>query len=372
MLILTFTVTGVGSLSTFAYNSKLVTKGLYISTAQCPDGYMLYTIKNIARFIMTLELGEFPVNGLITLGTPFCFGNEGSDIFYFPILCDGNIVFMFRVFPTPYGGYDGVLGKTFVDDLNRLAEKTTETRPLTIIMEGNKVVTYIGTEREVIFEYPTWIFSESIAVALHDINMPILSRSIVVNAKANDLYDLCINHGIIDEPLPDGISRGILAAYPSSYYIPINTTFENQNGNDWCNAYATACIFRITQGTSTTAYSVMNRFYSPPKNTDWLSDLQVQLYANYQGLYPTITGTLSYSTLADEISNYRPLIMGMSRTLFLGHAVVLRGYDMNNAIWSIWNPWYTFCESFNMGGTYVPATNTTITYTYTSSIYHFI
>lgn len=90
------------------------TNSLYILTQSCPDGYVEYANANIQRFLSSVDPAELPSEGIITIGNPFCFSNTGSDIFYFPVICNDEIIYMLRVFPREVGGHGGVLGKSFV------------------------------------------------------------------------------------------------------------------------------------------------------------------------------------------------------------------------------------------------------------------
>ena len=133
---------------------------LYISTEACPDAYITYVNQNVHRFIESVSFTELTPGDTLTVGAPFAFSNEGSDIYYFPILRGSEILYTFRVFPVGDGEYSGILGRSFVDELNALAATTSAATPLRMVMEGDTVAAYVGNTRSVIFEYPDGTFAE--------------------------------------------------------------------------------------------------------------------------------------------------------------------------------------------------------------------
>lgn len=141
-------------LTTYASQDKNW-NNIYIITKKCPIDYFEYVASNIKDFILSVDPSELPKSGSITIGTPFSFGNTDSDIFYFPVLCDDEIIYTFRVFPKASGGYGGILSKAFVSELNAFSLKTSIDRPLVFMMEDDSVVAYIGTSRKVLLNYPS-------------------------------------------------------------------------------------------------------------------------------------------------------------------------------------------------------------------------
>ena len=113
---------------------------LYISTKECPQAYIDFAEKYVMGFVRSVDPDELPDSGIITIGTPFSFCNEDADMFYFPVLCDGTMLYSLRVYPTETGGYGAILGGAFAEDFNVFAEKTSPEEPLTIKMEDNTII----------------------------------------------------------------------------------------------------------------------------------------------------------------------------------------------------------------------------------------
>ena len=350
------------------------TSGLYISTQSCPDGYVEYANANIQRYLLSVNPAELPSEGVITVGNPFCFSNAGSDIFYFPVICNDEIIYMLRVFPKEAGGYGGVLGKSFVSELNALAETTSYSTPLSMMMEQDSVVAYVGSEKYTIYTYP----DRSMDDGNNDISPTSIAAYQVVDVKEeNSSIDCTVNVESLlsstfsTSPMQTMDSRFI----PTGKFLATSIT-ETQGSESWCAAYATAMIIRCINGKSdsTSAYDVMEYHFSDPSSSDSIGEAEVVQYANSRSIYPThITSTLSDTSLINEIVNSRPVYLRMYRVSGsdkIYHAVVLRGYDSGTRTWSIWNPWYDFYDYFDMGGTYVPAEHSYREYIYCHTIYN--
>ena len=62
---------------------------------------------------------------------------------------------MLRVYKKSNGEYGAAIGKSFVEEINDLASKTSKTSPLILMMENDTAVAYVNKERTVIHEYPS-------------------------------------------------------------------------------------------------------------------------------------------------------------------------------------------------------------------------
>lgn len=352
-------------------------KELYMLTKSCPDGYKAYVATNIEEFLLSVEEEDLPEDGTITVGVPFCFGNYGSDIFYFPILCNSEIVYTLRVFPVGSGEYSGILGKNYVKDLNLYAMKSSIERPLEIVMENNVVVAYIGDEREVIFEFPIEnasnenqsILMETISVALQNNE----ERSVINIMERCDEVSQSI--AISELNANRNIENTRNVNIPTYKYLTLRLT-EFQDELPWCAGYATAAIIRYVKGNNdnTTAYDIMNHFFDNPNINCSIGEDEVVEYANSRGIYPTLLRNALLNTeLIREIAEDSPVYLRMRRSEngdHYHHAIVLRGYSQTTAKWSIWNPWYDYYESLDFGATYVPAEDTAKQYTYVHTVYN--
>lgn len=347
---------------------------LYVVTKKCPDGYIEYANSNIQDFILSVDPLELQTSKNISIGTPFSFANPDSDVFYFPIIMNGEIIYMLRVFQKESGEYDGVLGKSYVSDLNEALKKTSNNQPLVLMMEGDSVVTYIGEDRSVIFEYPDGTIDCRSNVPVADFSKVFYSKNAeyeVVDAiKKNNRIDMSVFEDLF-------ASRNELRESGTPSYKYLSTTItETQGSNSWCAAYATAWIIRYVKGNNdnTAALDVMNYHFSNPTSSDSIGEAEVVEYANYRSIYPThIKSTLSNSSLIAQIVASKPVYLRMYRTVGSEkkyHAIVLRGYSNNTSKWSVWNPWYNYYDSFSMGGTYIPAEHQSREYTYCHTIYN--
>lgn len=349
-LLLTLTNTYV-----FAENDKTrVNEHLFVKTVVCPNDYIEYANSNIFSFLESHCEDGIP-DVKIKLGSPFTFMDEGSDVYYFPVMFEGVIKYIFRVYPGQKGSYDAAISSFLVEDLEMLAKQTSILKPLQLNRKEKDIVATIGDNKYILFTYP-----DDMVEPVNELsNSKALSQISVVDVKVgSDVFASTSN-----------ANRASSNSW--SHYISLNIT-ETQSGNRWCAAYCTATIVRTLGYGSCTAYGIMTIFYRRPAASNTLSRAQVVTYANMSGLYPVrVENTVSSSTLINDLRNNRPVYFSMTRTGGK-HAVVLRGYNSRNEKWSIWNPWFTFYETFSWGGTYVPTgySSGTYSYTYNKTIYH--
>lgn len=374
-MIFLFVVVGLsvvsGATSDMIGNVSESNKVLFVNTSDCPVEYIEYVQENLERFVLSIETSELPECGDITVGTPFSFGNPKADIYYFPILCDNQIIYTLRVFPLNNGEYGGILGKAYVGTLNSMVQKTSVETPLTLMMEENLVVAYIGSEREVVYEYPVDMVAENSVIKDDVYSTEKMTSSVVDIMQENAAVSLSLS---VEEILEEHA----LASYnsrstPTSKTLATSIT-EQQGSLPWCAAYSTAMIVRFLKNDDTAALDVMEFHYDNPTEEDEIGESKVVEYACSRGIYPTyIKSTLNDNTLIDQIVDDLPVYLRMYRIKENGdksyHAIVLRGYNLRTETWSIWNPWEDYYETFEMGGTYVPAGASTREYIYFQTVY---
>ena len=100
-----------------------------------------------------VEMENNELNGIAIIGRPFSFCNYDSDVFYFPIIYNGEIRYTFRVFPNDDGVHEGILGKAYVTELNETLLESRRENPLIFLQENESVVTYFRNIRKEIFIY---------------------------------------------------------------------------------------------------------------------------------------------------------------------------------------------------------------------------
>lgn len=89
--------------------------------------------------------------------------NEDSNIYYFPVLNDGGLIYLFRVY-SDVNGYAGAMSIFLVDELNELAAETSADEPLTLIMDDSDIVACVRDEIYTLFSYPEIISSRNTAI----------------------------------------------------------------------------------------------------------------------------------------------------------------------------------------------------------------
>ncbi|MBO5214063.1 MAG: hypothetical protein J6B86_04780 [Clostridia bacterium] len=327
--------------------------GLYISTEVCPENYIQFAEENLPHFILaedpTVELGA------VSVGIPFSFYGGGSDVFYFPVMVDGIIEYLFRAYPGE-NGLCGAITRFLAEELEELASLTSLETPLKLCLIGSQIVGIVNNQEYVLYTYPQHLQ---------------LSASVVSSLRSP------VEYTVVNSKQESGLQLNFVQSRDVYRYLYLDIT-ETQGSNNWCAAYVTAAIVRTLTGDSVSAQGVMETFYRRPTSSDSLSRTNVIAYGQLKGFSPILIGDTVNQTFITEIENGRPVYWSMKRAIpgtdqHGYHAVVLCGYNfVYGSTWRIWNPWYDYYESFTMDGVYVPATasSTNYSYSYNAAIYN--
>ena len=320
------------------------TSDCYIATTACPVEYADYAAKNVAGYVLSYD-ERVNVNS-IRVGTPFAFADIGADVYYFPVLCDGKITYLFRVYPDG-NSFSAAITTFLAKDIEKLGRYTSESLPMYLNLVGTKIVATIGEDSFVLFEYPDEMSgreSNNVVASVNDFS--------VVNVKATTIGQLNLSQ-----------ARSVSA------YITLDI-IEQQGNENWCTAFCLATIIRTQTNFYATAQGLMTMVLggNPNINTPfpWISDdgLMMRVVSSNYNLYPMVlTTTVSDSVLCEELDYGRPCLVAMTASSG-NHTVVLRGYS-SLGTWSIWNPWFSSYESYSMTGTYVPTGCSASTDSYT-------
>lgn len=341
------------SISAYASNNILCKdSSLFIFSKECPNEYIEYAKNNMQKYF-----GDFVFDSNeVSIGTPFTFSNYDSDIFYFPVIDNDKIAMLLRVFESD-DGLTAVGSKFLCDELQQYSTLTTEENPLYLYMNGNEIIAEVSSSKKTLFEYPNDMNFE---------NDELTGYSLYDDNNQND-YSV-IN--VFDQKI-DTIEVGIDTYASTSKYINLNL-MEYQGTEPWCATYVASTIIRTIQADrSCWVRTIMNYYYSNPSGKS-LTEVQIMNFAKNKYSLKVKQTVSSFGNQAiKEIDANRPVYYGMvsgnSR-----HAVVLRGYNVSSGIYSIWNPWYKYYETFKSGGTYCPAEDSSgkYNYKYQSAIYN--
>lgn len=343
----------MSSFSVFAVGKIDGDSNLYIKTAICPQEYVEFANTNISGFVESYYENNISDSNLI-VGTPFSFADVASDVFYFPVICNGKIICLFRVFRND-NKLNGAISDFLAKELDSLAYLTSTQYPMLLKRIKNEIVAQIDTETYTLFSYP-----DEAILTEYGTNYDIATNTAfaVVNAKTDSKLNIHL-------PV-----SGQALTNTWSHYIALSITETQDKQNNWCAAFCTAAILR-TLGYSSTAEGVMTVFYRRPTAANSITRSQVVECANLRGLHPiNVEATISTQNLIDEITADRPVYLSMQGSE-ISHAVVLRGYNARRSTWSIWNPWFDTYETFSMGGVYLPTGSpSSSTLTYARTIYN--
>lgn len=323
--------------SAFATTSSSEESSLYVATTACPSEYVAFAQQNAAAFLR--GTGETVDYTEVRVGTPFAFANPGADVYYFPILIDGVITYLFSVYPDETLGYCGTLSTFLAKELEELASYTSPDSPLHLTLEEGTLCATVGEKKMILFQHTPKLWEESEESERESAQESTLSISTsqsaltVINAKSSQEWS---------------ISAPTRA---TSNYIALNTS-DQAYVEGWCGAFCTAAILRTVGYPNVTAWRVINAFFRQPVAGSSITLDQAVAYGNYTGVSAIhANGTLSQSALIAEIDGGRPVLLQMHSSSD-DHAVVLRGYSGN--LWNIWDPASGSYVTYTAGGTYYP------------------
>lgn len=323
-------------------NKEVSSETCYIASMACPKEYIAYVEENAVNYVLSVD--EYLQDRVVTVGTPFSFATSDADVFYFPIICDGVISYLFRVYPGE-NGFCGVITEFLAADIEEISKITTKEKPLYLQLVGKEIIATVGENEYVLFEYPENMSQQENLVSL-------CAEEIVSVVDAKQSTNISLD-----------LSNTMSTRVAQRASITIDKS-EQQKNNSWCAAYALASIIRTrTSYKGIYAKDCMKDAYgSVPATNVTFPRNKISTVANKYGLNPTVlSGAASNNTLYNQIASGRPVLMSMKNvTGTKSHAVVLRSYNLVNSTWGIWNPWYDFYEWYSMSGTYVPTGKTAI------------
>lgn len=316
--------------------------GIYIATMPVPAGATAHARSSIAGLLCN----KHNLNR-ITLGTPFTLQGCDCDLYYFPVMYEGSIVGMYRVFTLSDGSYTGIYAEdpNMVAALNALANTTSRLSPAQIVV-GQYEDLYAVTPTSVYTVLPDYAGRVTPAISVRT-----TMDTVVMATEPVSVVDVSESIGFVDN-----VGDTSLRATASSYRYLTWTITETQGEDNWCAAYATAAICRYVLNTNSYTAKGIMRWAHPtaseenlPKKS--LSRIACVSYGQQQGLSPQIVNAWpGIATIKAEIDSDCPVYFAGERT-GESHAFVCRGYNMNtdsqgnnNPYFSVWNPWYPYTE----------------------------
>ncbi len=332
-MILSFSLLTISASADNSFSSNSAT-GIFLTSATVPQEAIDYAINNIARFLDSNELTQSIDLSGATMGSPFTIQKESvsnPDIYYFPVFQNNKIIYTFRVYQEE-GGYSGILSPYLADQLNTCLSSTSETSPLRLYLDMGNVMGEINGE-------------SSIWDPVHGVYSPSVNT---YSVDQNELHVTDISQNI-DFVATPAESRATLSD-PAWCRLYLDTK-ETQGSTPWCAAYVTAAILRFKTGdNSITARSIME-YYHPtnPEGYSLSNDEAVQ-YSRNKGLSKTtyVNYALTHSVVVSEILAACPIFAnckGSGAIYGTRHALAVLGYDDNNDVYYVRNPWYTYDET---------------------------
>ena len=344
-----------------ALASEATATPCYIASSDCPEAYIEFARENISKFVMSIT--ENLPESRFSVGTPFAFAAQDADIYYFPVIANGKIKYLFRVYPSG-DSFGCAITEFLAAELNELAPLTSAGSPMYLKLVDDCIVATIGSQTYELFRYPVSM-SDDTESAVFTTTACYSARNA---AESTDIE---------------------LDLHPTrqvSNYIPLSIHEDDiqTTNNKWCTAYCLAAIIRTQANysvTSVNARALMTSAIGANPSTEtafpWPADngaTMARICSRYE-LYPTIlTVPTTNSVLIQEIMADRPCLVALETNHENNierkhHSVVLRGWS-NAGIWSIWNPWFDHYENYSITGTYVPTDHNASDWSFTTAYMH--
>ena len=172
----------------YPYPQQTGQPGLYVRTLPCPMDLAAYAADHLESFVRAhLSDPSFVVgDGQLTVGQPFSFCNEGSDIFYFPVLLEDEIILLLRTWKSESTGKcSGILSAHLASELSALAPLTTPETPLSLVKEGYDTTALIEGQTHLLHSSPP----ESGALVLADEEATLVTDLFLSNTVVNLALD---------------------------------------------------------------------------------------------------------------------------------------------------------------------------------------
>lgn len=359
ILFLTFCSIMVLALGTTVFAAENDSDSFYVMSESCPEEAISYVKNNLYLYICDISVQDEKYADInasdIILGSPFTIlkeDTEGKDIYYFPIIYENEIKFTIRVYEDSDGEYTGIFSEYLASELEAIADLTSEEFPLTLFMNNGNIMGTLDGNTFVFFASP-------------------IGNEVADSPSSYASTDLTVTD--IKEHMDyDTILVGTNRATTSKYlYLDLAETQGNQT---WCSAFAGSAIIRYKTSNKVYAKDIMSYYYPSSSNleSETITHSQLIAYAKLKGCSPSKnSGTFSQSAVVVQIDSSQPLYLscvGSGTYSKTNHALVLRGYNLNAGIYSVWNPWNSYYETMSIS-THVYAMDSSSSFTWAETIY---
>lgn len=314
---------------------------VFIQTRACPLDIIEYASENAARLVQSMdENHDLNYDGLY-VGCPFTYGEDMSNLFTFPIINNGRVIYTLRVAYTPEGEICGTASAFLVDFLNSYRGKTSVNNPILFKVSGCELQAYLGNSCETVYVFPE---DEMEAVMTSNSLLGNRNNCLLETVNISEAENIDLHRASTRDPMK---------------YINLSLSEYQPSGNNWCAAYVTAAIISTVTGGHYEARYISNHYHRYGQ----LSYFSIKECAEYAQDIAGLSSTnytsygLSGPEIMQQIDDNMPIYYGMTCNAG-GHAFALRGYSMNNMTWSVWDPRNSsfIYEAIPMEGNYVSST----------------
>jgi hypothetical protein len=259
-----------------------------------------------------VESGD--LNGPIeeySFGEPFTVFNvkENTNSSCFPVLQNEDIVAILEISENQ-GEYYSSLSVSFARELEDIIDSNMM-RSFVLLTDGVHLQAFDGENSVEIFKLyddgnKVEELSSDFTLSLSSLSKILSQSDLQTELRANDfLYS----------------SLHPTAIYGPASYKTLEVRGVSQGNHPWCWAATCAAMINHLKGRSLSASDVANYVFpnNPEQGATWSG---IKKAYNHWGLYPSQTGTISFTEVKSDINSNKPMHLGLN-----GHSVGLIGYE---------------------------------------------
>lgn len=344
-----------GTLVNAANNPK---NGNYILTEKCPYNVIQYAKSLLEEF----PKSELKTESVVGLGEPFVLKNSSDNtvLYYFPVIINEKIEFTYRLFY--YHGWNYVLSKCLVNELNSIGNSSTFISPAVVYLDSRNDNIILQTRKaSIVFIDENSDLYEDTSNKIDEVTRTSIESDIIPYDEAvynlGGLNSLHISNyktiisSVKINPLKEDNTSVLLKSssrpYQACYHTPV--VLETQGDLPWCAAYVTAAIVSYKTGTNYYAQDVAT--FAGVNTSQSVSRNKCVQFAKSKGLVQTRQTLFDVDDegMMDQIWNDGLVYVDSYRkgSLFKSHAFIVSGYCWSGTEilnWMVRNPWYNYYE----------------------------
>ncbi|GGC91306.1 C47 family peptidase [Enterococcus wangshanyuanii] len=350
---------------------------LTVKTETVDQALVNYATDNLSFYLKGMIKAEEGEGSLLDykLSSPFSLLEKRNEnnLTLFPITKDGKIEYIFYI-KKENEGYSSKLSRMMVDELNSLISQGKGNSVVLVASEDGSIYYEGDTGLSLLWQNPDPEIQGSKENSAGEVLDEYESKDLDM-ISLNDTIDYVITGS--SEVVKDSNSKlAPRSTTVNKFGTSINWKIsENQQGNNWCMAYATTMILINKNDARATKVSDVVKWGKKGKN-DGFTPEEIIKYANTRGVYPKLLERPT--TWTESLKEFRKSngLLGLWKSqVNTFHAIDLLGTYSENYMgkqmngYVIWNPWNKYTEIVDASPKQIKyIANSTRTYTWIGTI----